>query len=67
MPNVVCPYVGICIWQFFIRLLTMFVVWCVLHVPISAIPYVKSYIREIFIRLFDDISGPFFGGGGGVV
>jgi hypothetical protein len=43
-------------------------VWCALHIPIAAIPYVKSYIREIFIQLFDDISGPFFGvvGGGGV-
>jgi hypothetical protein len=33
-------------------------------VPIALNLYVDSTIRKIFIRLFDDISGPFFGGGG---
>jgi hypothetical protein len=42
-------------------------VWWAFHVPIAANPYVKSYNQEIFIPLFDDISGPFFGGGGGGV
>jgi hypothetical protein len=44
-------------------------VWCALHVPIALNLYVDSTIRKIFIRLLDDISGPFFGvvGVGGVV
>ncbi len=39
-------------------------VWCTLHVLIPHHPYVESNICLIFVRFFDNISGPFFGGGG---
>ena len=51
MPNVVCPYVGICIWQFFIRLLTMFVVWfCLVRASYTDCSY--SICQELHSRNF---------------